>query len=130
MNNIEYQLKYLLCLIAGIVLLVAGTGSAIATMRFIHKAQRAPGMVVRQNAGPSHVEIQFTTAAGQVVNYPQNGLIYLNHGQEVTVLYDPARPRSTASISNNIALWDCTMGLFLLGGVFTATGLRSFRRRY
>lgn len=129
MSNIEYRLKYLLFLITGVILLVVGIGSGIATIRFIHKALRAPGMVVRQNAGPSHVEIQFTTASGQVVNYPQNGLIYLNHGQEVTVLYDPAKPRSTASISNNIALWDCTMGLLLLGGVFTAIGLRAFRRR-
>jgi hypothetical protein len=108
----------------GLALLVASALVARSTLHFTRTAARAPGVVTALNAGGSHPEIQFRAGGGQVVSYPQGGMIAdYRVGDRVTVLYDPHRPTSTACINVPGALWDGAGGLCLLGTVFLAVGL-------
>lgn len=95
--------------------------------RFVQAASRAPGVVSRLNAGGSHPEIRFPAASGEVVDYPQGGMIGGYHlGDRVSVLYDPRRPSDGPCVDAPGALWLNTGMLFGLGAVFTGVGLSRF----
>ena len=69
------------------------------------RAASAPGLVVKLDAGGVHPEIRFTTAAGQVVECPQGGMIWgYQVGDRVELLYEPANPFSSAVINRPGAL--------------------------
>jgi hypothetical protein len=94
------------------ILFVAMTLIASNKYEFMQRASRAQGVVIRQNAGKHHVEIKFTTASGEAVQYSQNGDISYEAGEQVTVLYDPKEPMLTASTDATGALWGNIFDLF------------------
>lgn len=112
------RFKIVFFTIAGVCLLLVGAVVAFYEQSFINRAAVAPGVVVRQNAGGSHVTVGFTTATGETIEYPQNGLIFgYQAGDRVEVLRDAENPRS-AAINTFGALRGTTLFLFALGGGF------------
>ena len=108
----------------GLGLLLGAFSDLSSTRHFLRSAARVPGVVSRLNAGGSHPQIQFTAASGEVVGYPQGGMIWgYRAGDRVTVLYDPRQPDSDPHLDTPGVLWFDTGMLFLLGGVFTGIGL-------
>ena len=104
------------------VMFGAGVG-AVSTRHFVQSAAHAPGVVTRLNAGGSHPEIRFTAAGGQIVSYPQGGMISGYHtGQRVSILYDPRDPSDSPCPSAFGALWLDWIMLFGLGAVFAGVG--------
>ena len=112
-------------------LLLLGTAyTAFQEYRFTQTAARADGIVIGQNAGRHHVQVKFKTAAGQDIEYPQNGLISHGIGDRVTVLYDPKEPRASAVTGDIGALWGGTMSLSVVSlGLFLLAMLFIFRPR-
>ncbi len=122
----------------GIALLLIGAGMLIAAVfvamnirSFVSSSATATGVVIRLNAGGSHPEIRFTTSHGEVIEYPQGGMIFgYEPGQQVRVIYDPARPRQSATIDALGALWFAPLLLLFFGitlvvfGAMAALGSR------
>jgi Protein of unknown function (DUF3592) len=118
-----------LFVLLGIGLLIAAVTFAARTHGFKRDAAAAEGVVVRLNAGGSHPQIEFTTAAGQTISYPQGGFLFgYQPGDRVRVLYSPGEPARTACVDAFGALWFTSlllgaMGLcFVGGGLFAALG--------
>jgi hypothetical protein len=109
-------------MVIGAGLVFAGAATAVSRRSFALAATSATGVVTRLNAGGSHPEIEFTTAAGTKVTYPQGGLIFgYRPGQEVRVLYNQQDPARTACVATFGALWFvplilCGVGIALLTG--------------
>ena len=96
----------------------------ISNLHFIQTAARAPGIVTKLNAGGSHPEVSFTAASGEVVDYPQGGMISGYHtGQHVTVLYNPRDPSDSPCLDTIPALWFDQGMLLLMGLAFLIIGL-------
>lgn len=97
-------------------------------MDFLRVAQVAAGRVEHLNAGGSHPQVGFTTADGQQVSYPQNGLIFgYEKGEAVRVLYLPERAQATAVVDSTGALWGMTLLGALLGVFFIMGGVQTFK---
>ena len=136
MNDLPARLVGGLFALVGLGLICGAVAETSATRRFVRSAARAPGVVSRLNAGGAHPQIQFTAASGEVVGYPQGGMIWGYHaGDRVSVLYDPHRPDNDPRLDTPNVLWFDTGMLFALGAVFTGVGLsrtlgsRTFRVR-
>ena len=115
----------------GGALMIGAFLAAIDVHRFVSSAQAAPGRVVALNAGGSHPQIRFTTARGEIVEYPQGGLIFgYAIGREVSVLYDPLQPERSPSLDSWGALWFGPLVLAILGLAFSGVGAWAvFQRR-
>ena len=122
------MVKVVVFTLVGVGLMVAALSWAAATRRFVARAASAPGMVVRLNAGGAHPEIRFTTSAGQIVEYPQSGMIWdYRVGDQVEVLYDPRSP--TDPLINTVgALWGFTLMTFVMGIAFVGVAQLAWRR--
>ena len=118
-NQALRTLKIIVFTVVGVALMVGAVWRASATRRFVARAASAAGEVTKLNAGGSHPEVRFTTAAGQVIEYPQGGMISgYRVGDRVEVLYEPESPRSSAVLNRPGALWGFTLTTFLMGAVF------------
>ena len=105
------------------LLLVPAATTAIGTWRWLQRSAVAQGEVTRLNAGGSHPEVEFTTAAGQKVSYPQGGLVMgWQVGDTVPVRYDPTAPTRDPCINRVAAIWTIPFAL-LLGGMVTISAL-------
>ena len=104
----------------GVAFLVVCGFTGLHTWRFTHAASHAIGKVTRQNHGCTHVEVHFETAAGEAIDYLQNGAVCLQAGQEIHVLYDPSLPKLTATVDSVGALWGATFWAGGLGIAFLA----------
>ena len=103
-------------MIVGIGLLTAAGVQAVGVRSFVRGATVADGVVARLNAGGSHPEIEFDTASGQKISYPQGGFIFgYRPGDKVRVLYDRDAPAQTARVDAFGALWFVPLLLALLG---------------
>lgn len=110
-------------MVAGLVLLALATALGLSVRGFAHAASSADGVVVRLNAGGSHPQIDFVTAIGEKVSYPQGGFIFgARVGDKVRVLYMPDAPRSTARIDTIGTLWFVPLLVFALGIVMLICG--------
>jgi len=121
-----------LFVLGGVVVLCVAAGIGFATQRFTSRAARADGVVARLNAGGSHPQIEFTTASGTRVSYPQGGFVFgYRVGQTVQVLYDPDDPDHTARVGTVGALWFVPILLLGIGVAFVLSGIlgNSSRRR-
>jgi hypothetical protein len=108
--------KAMVFLMVGAGLLIAAVVTGLAIRGFVGRATPAPGVVSRLNAGGSHPEIEFTTASGETISYPQGGLIFgYRPGQKVRVLYGQENPRGTARVDAFGALWFAPLMLLGLG---------------
>jgi hypothetical protein len=124
-------------LIAGVVFILVGCAllvSSIVTgsrkLSFLRKAAIAEGTVVRLNAGGSHPEIEFTTASGRQILYPQGGLIFgYRPGDHVLVRYDQQNPVDTACLDVFGALWFTPLLLSAIGVLCLIGGLLSIVNR-
>jgi hypothetical protein len=113
------------------LLLVATGRVASSEYEFRQTASHAKGVVIRQNAGKHHVEITFTTAAGESLQYSQNGHISYEVGDEVTVLYDPKEPGQNAETDAIGAVWANTIGLSIFSAfAFVFSMLTIFFPKY
>jgi len=102
----------------GLILLVLAAAIGISVRRFTQVATSADGVVARLNAGGSHPQIDFVTATGQKVSYPQGGLIFgARVGDHVHVLYRPDNPLSSARVDRFGTLYFVPMLLAALGVV-------------
>jgi hypothetical protein len=118
--------KAIVFLMVGAGLLVAAVVNGIAIRDFIGRAASAPGVVSHLNAGGSHPEIEFTTASGEKISYPQGGLIFGDRpGQNVRVFYGQENPRGTARVDAFGALWFTPLMLFGLGLALIVGGVAS-----
>lgn len=123
-NDLPTRLKGGLFAVVGLGLIIGVIAWCVSTANFIRSAARAPGVVTRLNAGGSHPEIQFTVASGEVVTYPQGGIIWGYHtGERVWVLYDPRSPNSDPTLDTIPALWFDQGMMLLMGLVFLSIGL-------
>lgn len=96
---------------------------AIGQHEFLSHAQKAPGVVKSLNAGGSHPQIEFTSSSGQVVSYPEGGIIFgYQPGQMVEVLYDPEHPSRDPVISDLGAVWGSATFAGLIGLGFAYLG--------
>lgn len=108
-------LRALIFIPLGLCLLYLTLWMIEVRLEFLSQAQRAQGHVSALNAGSSHPQIDFTEASGEVISYPESGLIFgYAVGDSVTVLYHAEAPSSTAIIEDRGALW----GASLLAGLF------------
>ncbi len=104
--------------VAGAILLAIAIYNAWGTYGFLRSATRASGTVAALNAGGSHPQIEFQTAAGEAISYPQGGLIFgMKPGDAVTVLYQAADPKASATLDAVGAIWFSTMLPGALGGI-------------
>lgn len=110
--------KAILFACLGTIFLVAGALFGLHTWRFTQTASHAAGTVICENYGCHHVEVRFKTAAGEMIEYPQNGDICLHTAQNINVLYDPSMPLPTATVDSIGALWGNTFWASLMGVVF------------
>lgn len=118
----------LVFLLAGIGLLITAVFFGLKGYDFVQEASRADARIVALNAGGSHPQVEFETAAGETVSYPQGGLIFgYAVGDPVSVLYRPGNPSATASIDAWGALWVGEFFLFFLGLAFAIGGAGSWR---
>jgi hypothetical protein len=116
-------------LVAACALIAVAVHVGSSTREFVQHAAHAPGVVTTLNAGGSHPDIEFTTASGKKVRYPQGGFIGgYKPGDRVRVLYDPADPIATASIDDPGALWSGPGAAALFGLGFALIGLISLFR--
>lgn len=123
------RLKAALSTVVGIALMLVCLVLAFYTWRFTANAAAASGTVTRLNAGGSHLQVRFTTAAGDVVEYAQNGLIGGYQAEDtVEVLYDPRDPKASAVINSFGALWGFTLIGFVSGAAFVGLGRLALRR--
>ena len=123
-NDLLTRLKGGVFAVVGLGLTVGVCAWSVSSLHFIRCAARAPGIVTKLNAGGSHPEVSFTAASGEVVDYPQGGMILGYHaGQPVTVLYDPHHPRDSPCLDTIPALWFDQGMLLLMGIVFLSIGL-------
>ena len=122
-NDLPTRAKGGLFAVVGLGLTVGVCAWSFANARFIQSAGRAPGVVTRLNAGGSHPEISFTAKSGEVVDYPQGGMIWgYRPGRHVFVLYNPRNPSDSPCLDTIPALWFDQGMLLLLGLVFLSIG--------
>ncbi len=122
-------LKSIVFTLVGVGLMISALYWAVSTRHFVARAAGAPGTVVKLNAGGAHPEIRFTTTAGQVIEFPQGGMIWGYHaGDHVEVLYDPQHPTTDPVINTAGALWGFTVMDFLLGAAFVVVAQLARRR--
>jgi hypothetical protein len=113
-------------LVVGGAFLPGALFSALSTRAFLQTSVVVPGKVVSLNAGGSHPQIAFVTRQGETVSYPQGGCIYgMTMGQNVSVRYAEARPRTGARIDAFGAIWSNTIALAAIGGIAVLTALKS-----
>ena len=113
-----------LVLLTGLGLLAAAALAGVQTRRFVAVSAASEGVVSRLNAGGSHPQIEFHTADGSVVSYPQGGMIAgFRTGQPVRVLFDPANPRSTARADTFGSLWGGSVVLAVCGAILFGLAL-------
>jgi hypothetical protein len=128
-NPRSHLVQGLLIAFLGLVLLAIAGYLASERYGFLSRAQTAPGVVKALNAGGSHPQIEFTTASGEAVSYPQGGMIYgYQIGQPVQVFYRPEKPPATAVINDLGALWGTSALLGVIGLIFALAGLLKFSR--
>lgn len=124
------RVQGLVFLLVGIGLLIAAVFFGLERYDFIQEASRADARVVALNAGGSHPQVEFVSAAGETVSYPQGGLIFgYGVGDSVTVLYRPENPRATASVDAWGALWGVSLFFSVLGVTFAIGGGRKLAGR-
>lgn len=99
---------------------------------FTQSAARASGVVIAQNHGKHHVEVQFTGADGKVIHYSQNGNVSYEVGDKVTVYYNPNNPSQLPSTDGIGALWVNTIfvALMTFGFFLIAMGLIFFPKYF
>ena len=118
-NSALRRVKSIVFTLVGVGLMIGAVGWGISTGRFMTRAASAPGVVVRLNHGGAHPEVRFTTAAGEVIEYPQGGIIWgYRVGDRVEVLYEPEHPDRDPIIHTTGALWGFVAMDFLMGAVF------------
>ncbi len=123
------RVKIVVFTLAGLGLMIGTMCWAISAQRFVARAASAPGVVVRLNAGGAHPQVRFTAAAGQVIEYPQGGMIWgYRVGDAVQVLYDPQAPATDPVLNTPGALWGFTATNFLMGVVFVLMAQFVWRR--
>ena len=116
----------------GVVLLLGAAWTVSSTKTWIAHAIEVPGSVIEMvrvrdsdNIGYMFAPVvRFKTVQGNTVEFESsfrsNPPAY-HTGQAVTVLYDPAEPRS-AAIRGFLSLWLMPMILGLIGSVFLIVG--------
>jgi hypothetical protein len=90
---------------------------------FIQTAACAPGEVIRQTNGKHHVDVRFTAANGEVITYPQNGMVSYEVGDKVTVYYDASDPGRHPSTDGIGALWGNTIFVSMMAFGFFGIAL-------
>ncbi|WP_144630520.1 DUF3592 domain-containing protein [Bordetella genomosp. 13] len=122
-------LRGLLFALVGLFL-VASTGYlAYERVQFLRTSQVADGRVVELNAGGSHPQIEFETAAHERISYPQGGMIYgYEPGQQVKVRYMADNPRATAVLDTFGAMWGMDALMAGMGLIFLLVGLSAIFR--
>jgi hypothetical protein len=114
----------ILLIVTGVALLTAAIAVAISVRSFARDSEKADGVVARLNAGGSHPQIEFTTASGLKVSYPQGGLIFgYQPGQKVGVLYGPDNPQQSARLDAVGALWGTPIILSIVAMFLIASGM-------
>ena len=114
----------ILLIVTGVAFLAVSIAVAISVRSFARDSEKADGVVARLNAGGSHPQIEFTTASGLKVSYPQGGLIFgYQPGQKVGVLYSPDNPQQSARLDAVGALWGTPIILSLVAMFLIASGL-------
>jgi hypothetical protein len=117
----------------GVVIAIAGVFSYVSTRRFIDRAARAAGTVVRvleeADSGDGGTlfrpVVQFRTLAGAMVEFRSNFRSKpagYRLGDAVTVLYEPDAP-DRAEIESFMTLWFLTLICGLLGTIFLGAGV-------
>ena len=115
--------------VVGVAAMLGCIIAALYTWQFTAKAAAAPGAVTRLNADGSHVQVQFTTVAGEIIEYPQNGMIGgYQVGDKVEVLSDSRDPKATHVVNTFGAVWGFTLFGFLAGAVFVGLAQLAPRR--
>ena len=123
------MVKIIVFTLVGVGLMISALCWAVSTWHFVARAASAPGSVVKLNAGGSHPQVRFATAAGKVIEYPQGGMIWgYRAGDKVDVLYDPQDPTTDPVIDTPGALWGFTTMDFLLGAAFAVVAQLAWRR--
>lgn len=123
--------KGLFLLFVSIILFIIAGYIANYQHNFLSHAQKASGVVTALNAGGSHPQIEFTTGAGEVVSYPQGGMISgYETGQVVEVFYNAEKPFVTPVINDFGAIWGMAALIGLIGLAFLWGGASEiFSRR-
>jgi hypothetical protein len=127
----------------GAVCVVLGLRAYAETQAFVARARAAEGTVTgfeRREAGTGfderantrYARIAYVTAAGEevVVRGPAaDGLVRLETGQTVRVLYDPGDPHA-ARVDTFLGLWFGATALLGLGAAFILLPLLTFRQAW
>jgi hypothetical protein len=120
------MLRAIAFILLGGTLMIAAGVSAAGVVRFLRTAARATGTVVALNAGGSHPQIVFTTDTGVSVEYPQGGLVFGRRvGEQVSVRYQTADPRGTATLDTFLSLWTVPLIVGILAIFALAAGATS-----
>lgn len=104
---------------ASVVIFIIAGCIANYQYNFLSHAQKAAGVVKFLNAGGSHPEIEFTTKSGEVVSYPQGGMMSgYEPGQAVEVFYNAENPSLTPVIDDPGAIWGMATLIGVIGLAF------------
>ncbi len=113
----------LLFLLIGVVAVAVGVRQMAMTASLLRNGVTTVGIVPAASdptATLSHPSVTFTTSAGVVVRYRQNGYSATRGRTHVDVIYDPSDPEGSANVRSFSTLWlpvvlPLTLGLAALG---------------
>lgn len=111
----------ILFVVLGAILIFAGFRAVRESVGIVRHDSVASGFVSRLNAGGSHPQIQFRTGSGEIVSYPQGGMVFgYRKGEAVKVLYDPREPSAGPIVKAFWPLWGGALecGLFGTASLF------------
>lgn len=120
----------------GVVLLVAAAVTSVLELRFLARAERAPGTVIdvsRHTDSEGTVTfrpvVRFTIETGETIEFVSSSgssVASKSVGDQVEVLYDPDDPKD-AELSDFFSVWGFPVILGGLGVVFTAVSAFAIR---
>ena len=120
--------KNWLFICTGTLLLTFGLLGAVHTHTWIQTAHHAAGRVIREDHGPAHTTVAFTSADGRPQEYLQNGLVSLHTGEQVEVLYQLNEPQG-ACVNRWAALYSGSLFALVIGSAHLGGGLFSLLKR-
>jgi hypothetical protein len=114
---------------AGVGMLLLAAAVGYEKTEFLAQARRAEGLIVALEAGTSHVRVEFTDHAGNIVVFPGNGRVRHRVGERVPVVYSEAEPLASAELDEPGSVWNWTVSLACLGLAFCVVGTYILRKR-
>jgi hypothetical protein len=124
MNASQDKAMSIMFIVVGSLMLLTAVVSVFSTREFVKSAQSARGIVKELNHGSAHPQIEFVLPSGERTEFPANGWISYQKGDDVEVLYViDENGLLDARLNDRGDLWYSAVSQVGLGLVFVVAGL-------